>query len=566
MSAGGFTLGDRLGLKVAECRVRGCTRTWTDLSANPALAEATTGADETRGMCEPCRRRWAKLNDREMACARPGCEGTWHWSRQAQLENQAAGRPEPSHFCGSCEQKLKELEPVETVCAVPECGRAARLTPKQQLLGETGAVESKPGGITLAGALCKRCAEKAPQLDDVQVACGIQKCKRTWTWKADEQISAFASGKPSNAPRRMCEPCREAFGKLADRDVRCRASGCKRAWVWTRAQQLDACVADKPAPKPPAHLCEECFKIWSGLKDTERPCRRSGCKNTWIEKRGAQLARALRGKTGEPYPQFCASCTSQVAALQDRQVGCKTEGCKNTWTWSAQQQFLAGARPDLPEAASEKAEAPSAAFALPGPEPVRTEPTDEGEAEEAVAVETVAEDTGATPVMRAEDVSEAGAEAGSEDGAEEGPAEAPTSGEAAPAGKSKRRRRRRRRHQIHAPSRHCGFCSDFLSKHKTVELPCASCGTPIFWPPESQLQTALGNWEIPKICGACKRDVTEAERQKARSELIEHAQRAGTAESETGVGAESTPAEPSSATESDVAAPADPVVASEPSP
>ena len=87
----------------------------------------------------------------------------------------------------------------------------------------------------------------------------------------------------------------------------------------------------------------------------------------------------------------------------------------------------------------------------------------------------------------------------------------------------KKRRRRRRKSSIRPPSRHCGFCTQFLAKNKTVELPCASCGTPIFWPPESQLQTELGNWEIPKLCGACKRDATEAERQRAKQEIIDQA-------------------------------------------
>ena len=47
------------------------------------------------------------------------------------------------------------------------------------------------------------------------------------------------------------------------------------------------------------------------------------------------------------------------------------------------------------------------------------------------------------------------------------------------------------------------------------------CGTPIFWPPESQLQTHLGNWAEPSLCGACKRDATEAAR-AAQREALRH--------------------------------------------
>lgn len=539
MSSAGFTLGDRLGLKVASCQVRGCTRTWTDLSANRALADAAV-TDENRGMCEHCRRKSATLSDKEMACARPGCEGTWHWSKQSQLEHAAAGKPAPKHFCGACEEKLKALEPVEITCAVAGCGRTTKLTPKQQLLGEGGAVaEPIEGGITLTGALCGRCAERAPHILDVPVACGINKCKRTWTWKADEQIVAFAAGKPKEPPRRMCETCRDAYGSVVDKQVRCRASGCKRHWTWTREQQLDAATADKPVPKPPAHLCEECFKIWSGLADAERPCRRSGCKNTWVEKRGAQLARILRGKTGDPFPQFCATCSQQVEHLQDKQVACKTEGCKRTWTWSAQQQFLAGARPVFRELPAGEAVADAASLAPPEASVV--------DADEITVVQPVAVAEADTAPAGSDDAAP-GPDAPDETGeAEVVASEAAASGEPGPGkaeGKKRNRRRRRKRSHIHAPSRHCQFCSDFLAKHKTIELPCASCGTPIFWPPESQLQTELGNWEIPKLCGACKRDATEADRQKAKSEIIaqaQHGHEGGTAAEHA---PEPTPAEP----------------------
>jgi hypothetical protein len=556
MSSGGFTLGDLLGLKVAECRVHGCTRTWTDLSSNPKFGDAG-GSDETKGMCEACKRRWPKLVDRDMPCAREGCGGSWKLSRQTQLENQAAGRPDGRHFCTDCDDKLKNLEPIEATCSVPDCGRTARLTPKQQLLGVGGSIDLVEGGITFGGALCKRCAEKGPYLKDVEAPCGIQKCKRTFTWKADEQISAFASGKPNIPPRRMCTTCRESFGKLLDRDVRCRASGCKKTWHWTREQQLDACVADKPLPKPPSHLCEDCFKVWNGLKDVERPCRRTGCKNTWIEKRGAQLARTLRGKAGDPFPQFCESCAGEVEHLKDREVPCKTEGCKRCWTWTAQQQFVAGVRPEalppikevrvetaapkaIPTAENPSGEAPTRRRRRRGPKAevaAAGAPVDEAiVASEAVAEPDQASDVPAVvavePIQAAEEADEATTDEAAEgDETEEATeaAEVAVAGQTVPASK-KKRRRRKRKNSVRPPSRHCGFCTDFLAKHKTAELPCASCGTPIFWPPESQLQTQLGNWEMPKLCGACKRDLTEADRQKAKSDIMNQAAQAqGTA-------------------------------------
>ena len=150
--------------------------------------------------------------------------------------------------------------------------------------------------------MCGPCGDVARRLTDRPVHCGINGCKRKWIWKADDQLLAFAAGKPNEPPRRMCETCRANFGKLLDREVRCRTSGCKKTWTWSRFDQLDACVADKAAPKAPARMCESCFDTFAKLKDVERPCRKAGCKRTWTDKRGAQLAPAVRGRHGRSLP------------------------------------------------------------------------------------------------------------------------------------------------------------------------------------------------------------------------------------------------------------------------
>ena len=64
------------------------------------------------------------------------------------------------------------------------------------------------------------------------------------------------------------------------------------------------------------------------------------------------------------------------------------------------------------------------------------------------------------------------------------------------AGDRKRRRRKRRR-EVRPPGRRCDDCLAFLTDRKTKEIPCTGCQTPIHWPPESQLQTHLGNWAEP---------------------------------------------------------------------
>ena len=79
---------------------------------------------------------------------------------------------------------------------------------------------------------------------------------------------------------------------------------------------------------------------------------------------------------------------------------------------------------------------------------------------------------------------------------------------------------------IRPPERRCQDCSDFLKDKKTLEIPCKQCATPIYWPPESQLQTHLGAWAEPAMCGACKRDAMEAAR-AAEREALRHAHPAG---------------------------------------
>jgi len=558
MAAGQFTLGARLGAKIQDCRVRGCTRTFMDFSSASVQAGVTRSNDaETQGMCEPCAEQWPKLQDAQRPCAKTDCAETVVWGRKKQLEGFATGKTAPNALCGPCIEELKTLEPKEVPCSISSCETPATLSPKQQLLGDNALIETPENGVTVSGPLCKRCADKAPKFTDRQVGCGINKCKRAWTWTADEQMAAFVEGRSHLPPRRMCTQCREAFGGLVDRELRCRASSCKKTWTWSRGDQLDACTANKPVPKPPARLCESCFQIWSGLQDEERPCRDPGCKKTWVEKRGAQLARILRGRKKEPYPQYCADCAGLVEQLADRQIPCKTEGCAESWTWTREQQLAAGVRP--PE---KVAEAPSdqetlqntsqAAVAVKqstdtslsstkGTDKALT-PEPKASPEPAPKEERAAPQNGTEANAAAVEALPAPASPSREPGPLESPqiesqtasevpvvnrGLTPQSGDLPAVGRSRRKRRRRKgRRDPAPPARNCKRCHEFLAKSKTVELPCSTCTTPIFWPPESQLQTELGNWAVPTLCGACKRDATEAQRQADKQTLRERAGRA----------------------------------------
>ena len=427
---------------------------------------AANPADPSSSMCDPCRETYAKAKDAERPCDRPGCSGTWTWTVTQQMEAFATKRPAPTGLCADDERRLGELADKTVPCAVPGCTRTSVFSRRAQLISGAPEVEAP-----LPTQRCGQCEGVFRKLKDRPVRCGINGCDNKWSWPALEQIEAYAQGLPNDPPRRMCDKCKADFGAIADREVRCRTSGCKKTWTWTRSDQLDACLAGKATPKAPHRMCESCNGIYRTLQDVERPCRRSGCKGVWLDKRGGQLARAVRGKTGDPYPQYCENCSKDIVELEDRQLPCKTDNCTGTWTWAKAAQLAAGVRPELkePEPGTMTAEAATAEAA-------------------SVMAAAAAVAAGVLPEAMA----------------------------APKKGKKKRKR------VIKPPERRCQDCSDFLKDLKTLEIPCKQCATPIYWPPESQLQTHLGAWAQPGLCGACKRDAMEAARAVER-EALRHA-------------------------------------------
>jgi hypothetical protein len=592
----GFTLADRLGARTVPCKVAGCTRTWVQLGGKAlALGKPGTAAadnDPGAGLCEPCKKKLATLADKQRRCDIPGCTGTFTWTVKEQLEAFAAHKQPPRGLCSSCEARMGALEDKEAACGIPGCTRTATVSKRAQLIAEAKAAQAaagaapeaeapaaeaappaatetasdsnghaeasaegnseapaadavateaagekseaqrkgeragkgeKPGRVTFAGPFCEPCHDVAKRLQDRPVTCGINGCKRKWIWKADDQIQAFAAGKPNEPPRRMCDGCRASFGKLLDREVRCRTSGCKKTWTWSRFDQLDACQADKPPPKAPSRMCESCFDSFQKLKDVERPCRKAGCKRTWTDKRGAQLARLVRGKSGDPYPQYCSECQKELGDLAEREIPCKTEGCTGTWTWTKEAQLAAGVRPQ-PKAVSEEtpAQAPVAEVVSNGEAPALAAAGAETAAAAATVEVVGAAQAAATPESPPAEAAPAPAKAGQ------------------PGRKDKRNRKRQR--QIQPPERLCHACAEFLKDKKTLEIPCTQCGTPIFWPPESQLQTHLGNWASPGLCGACKRDATEAARRAAKEAIRSHAIEVSATHAVAGMTEETAPA------------------------
>ena len=483
--------------------------------------------DPTARMCDPCREKFQSTSDVQRPCARPGCTGTWTWTAKEQLTAFATKQPPPDRLCDDDNAKLASLSNKDLPCAVEGCKRTSTWTRLAQLLAGAG-----PGvELTPPPVMCGPCANVFEKLKDRPITCGIQGCKNKWTWSRDEQIRDYAAGLPHEAPRRLRESCKPIFGAAADREVRCRTSGCKNTWTWPREAQLNAAVAGKGLPKAPHRMCQRCIDVYSATKDVERPCRRPGCKRTWTDKRGAQLARAVRGKTGDPYPHYCSECEKEVGALEDREVPCKTEHCPGTWTWTAAQQLAAGVRPvpkeeqkaggeEHGDAAHDHDHAPHEHDHAPPANGVAMDAdgTDRAEGAEASA----SNGAGGTSHQAEHDGGNQAPEAVAAEGVDEAQGEtaaATGAPQAQAAREGGKRRRRKRRREIRPPDRRCDDCLQFLKDRKTRDIACNGCGTVIHWPPESQLQTHLGNWAEPTLCGACKRDLTEAARVAEREAL-----------------------------------------------
>src|ERR1044071_2566978 len=272
MGLAGFTLADRLGAKSSPCSVPGCTRTWLSMASAQKKMTAKLGGrgaadpnDPASSMCDPCREAYARTKDAERPCDRPGCTGTWTWTVMQQMEAFAGKRPPPAGLCADDESRLGALQDKTIPCAVPGCKRTSVFTRRAQLLA--GAPEVEPPLLTQR---CGQCEGVFRKLKDRPVRCGINGCENKWTWPALQQIDDYPN-------RTSHEPAR-------------------------RSDQLDAGMGAKPTPKAPHRMCESCAGIYRTLQDVERPCRRSGCKGTWLDKRGGQLARIVRGTTGDPYP------------------------------------------------------------------------------------------------------------------------------------------------------------------------------------------------------------------------------------------------------------------------
>ena len=438
-------------------------------------------------MCEPCREKFARVTDAERPCDRPGCDGTWTWTAKAQLEafatDRAAAR-DVRRLRGEAGRARGQAAPLHRP-RLHAHGRlhAARAAPGRRARDD--ARDAVPLRCVQCESVYRKLKDRAGQLRHQRLQAASGSGGPTSRFRPSPRAS------PNEPPRRMCDACRADFGKLADREVRCRTSGCKKTWTWSRCDQLDACVAGKPRAQGAAPHVRELLRPLPDAQGRRAPLPpqrlqadldRQARRPSWRAPCAARPAIPIRSTARSARRSWAISRTGRSRA-RPRTAPAPGPGRK-------QAQLAAGVRPEPkveehrraktrrgePSRPSRRAaEAPAAA-----PETVGSHRRGAGQRTAAPTAATSRQRQ--TGQARAQRTESGGARSGRPSGA------------ARPAASSSRTRRRWRSRARSAGRRSTG-------------RPRASC----------RPTSATG--PRPAMCGACKRDATEAARAIEREAL-----------------------------------------------
>ncbi len=330
---------------------------------------------------------FSHLDERQVPCKVDGCDNTWGWTAQEQI--QAFGQPPPRRMCGRCTAKFTALEDRAVACANPGCARTWTWAKSSQV-----AQMQRNGSAKPPSKVCPECTKEERELPDRDVSCRVEGCKRTWTWSRDAQLKhrtwarrnaeeqargGAAPSAPDNdrgrgkrkrgrrrqrvdvneAPRRMCELCREKMNRLQEREGPCKVHGCTRMAMVDRESQLRAWArlgtqdleAEANAGR---RMCEHCREFCRAHPDRAVPCGRPGCDKSWTYKTGAQLQDFLAGRRQDPI-RLCSECTKggMMAAVPGAPAGaevmpCVVPMCEGLWFYQQGITQVAPGNGELP--------------------------------------------------------------------------------------------------------------------------------------------------------------------------------------------------------------------------
>ena len=337
------SLGDLFPDTAVKCRIRGC-KNLVHISGEKTLRNiaegVTTRADR---MCPECSKKFQELEDRQMPCSNPKCDGTWTWNRFMQLEAIAAGHPDkaPLGYCAKCKEEMSTREGIQVPCRNRNCKNTWTWTPRMQLESTDG----KP-----PYRLCDECFAVYKDLQEKTVPCRIKNCQGTVSWSKNQLLELWRSGKSlEKLPPRMCDKCAAELATLQPKEIPCKIKGCQNTWTYSPFEQLEAIRAAKEGEEPavPSRMCRECYEFYNTAIDSVQPCRNHNCHNTWVWTKSMQLSAKIKGQK-KPAPRMCDSCFQRLKALQDMEMPCMEKGCTGTWTYKPEEQLrdqLAGRQP-----------------------------------------------------------------------------------------------------------------------------------------------------------------------------------------------------------------------------
>jgi len=304
-----------------QCKVEGCTRTWTWTAAEQIEA---FGQPPPKRMCAEHHTAMHTIEDREVRCSNPWCERTWTWTKAAQLghgkgqANRPPGKSDatPQRTCDHCQREERELTDAEIPCRVDGCTHTWTWTRDAQVKHRTWLRHQPPGGAPEGSRGGKRRRGRG------------------------NRNNSGRGGIDGPAPR-MCESCRQRLNALVDRETSCKVHGCTRTAIIDRESQLRAwaLAGDQPLSELalPKRMCDVCREFCRLHHDREVACGRppdaegNRCDRTWTYKTGAQLQAFLAGRFEDPL-RLCATCiASGHAHLADldaeAEVGYETMPC-----------------------------------------------------------------------------------------------------------------------------------------------------------------------------------------------------------------------------------------------
>ena len=328
------SLGDFFPDTEQPCRIKGC-KNKVHISGERSMYSKADGRERPdRLMCDECFALFQTLQDQEVACSTPGCDGKWTWNRFQQLEAHARGKDhEPPHgFCDKCRAAMKQKDEPQVPCRVKGCKNTWTWTRRMQQESKS----TKP-----PYRFCDECFHTLQTLADRELPCRIKGCGAKVVWSKLQQLEWLKTGKSlEKPPARMCPDCLKKFAELKPIEQPCRMKGCKNTWTYSPYDQLEVLknTPEGKEPVPPQRMCRSCLEFFNHAKDQEQPCANRGCDGKWLWTRAMQLGAHLHGHDDAPH-HLCTTCQEKLKTMQPKQMPCCETGCDGTWTYEPAEQL-----------------------------------------------------------------------------------------------------------------------------------------------------------------------------------------------------------------------------------